>query len=243
MCVAKTLFKRVRVVCRRGMSSRKRKSSSGYDRMAKKYKSRPRSIPTNPKFLRTRNFVNPGRTRVPDPDSNNIVSVKRMVNVGQWQSNTAAEADYGISFALSDLPGSDLTSLFDMYRFKKIIVHVIPRWTEYVPGSGVGPNYWMTAIDFDSSSTVDAGSIFQYDTCQIHQGNVPFQIEFKPRPQVVMAGSSGSGAAMAKKGLWLDCGEASLAHYGLLGVIPQASTTGQIWDLIGEYHMEFIKTR
>ena len=170
---------------------------------------------------------------------------RRTVALADFVCSTAADAQYAIGFALSDLPSyTEFTSLFDAYRFKKIELFITPLITQTVPANTLGKNLVYSALDFDSASNRTVAQIEQYDSCERHSLFQPFKRVFCPRatmsvnPQAAYTQYS----AILPDGVWIDCAFPGVPHYGFLMTAPQQAGNAQTFNVTARYELEFVRT-
>lgn len=128
----------------------------------------------------------------------------------------------GVSLYNDSLPNStELSSLFDDYKIKRVVVRVdAPNaWTNSGPTPVFFPNiFW--AIDRNDGNDAAITDLLQYPQAQIHSfykdGYTPLIISFSPVPLRDIAGSGLSTSYGAMKGPpYIRTSELNTPHYGL----------------------------
>lgn len=173
------------------------------------------------------------------------VQVKRTI-VGSYRNGSAAVSSaYSLYFTLNDLfDVSELTSSFDIYRFRSVKVE-FRSTTPAVPPAATPPNcYLMAAIDLDDGTTPTLASLSQYENSKVALGHQSLNFSFEPR--FAEAGDAGGNylVSLNMPGKWIDCAYPAVVHRGLKYFISQASAASvPAWQIIIKYHLEFARQR
>lgn len=158
----------------------------------------------------------------------------------------------GFNFKLSDFVPSDLTALFDQYRFCAIEFKMLPRintLNSSVTASLPAPQYIISSIDYDDSAApASVAEVMQYSNCQTHAYDKPFIRRFRPN---LAMGAYGSGvfASYANRTLqWIDAASTSVEHYGVKIASSTYSTglnsaNSPSWDVVVKAYIEFRSVR
>lgn len=155
-------------------------------------------------------------------------------------TSTTSFSSLLISFSLSSLPDvSEFTTLFDNYRVDKLVVRIIPQFTNATGGTSIldaYPGSLLTAIDFDGGTlTLTEDQFYSYDTCQITSPFATKIITIKPRAELAVIDSTAAvvAAASSSRNQWFDFSNVNIQHHGVrVGVQPNttlATGAGQIW--------------
>lgn len=148
----------------------------------------------------------------------------------------ATAAFYSYNFKLSDLPNyTEFSALFDFYRIDKVIVKFFPQVTV----GNLGNNLTSTSvlskvprivsvIDYDDSTALtNLNDAYQYQNMK--QGLMTRQHNRVITPKVsttVYKTAITSGYSVPKTGMWIDCTDADVPHYGLKIGIEQSGING-----------------
>lgn len=147
---------------------------------------------------------------------------------GSFLSGTQ-QVGFGMVFRLSQAAvTTDLTSLFDNYRIKKVVLRFNP-----LINSAPGDNTALTggtsplsinalpmlhvAPDFDDSNAPTAiETVLQNSYAKSYRLDKPFTITLTPRAQsVVTATGATTAGGLAPAGQWFDCQSPDIDHHGL----------------------------
>jgi hypothetical protein len=121
---------------------------------------------------------------------------------------------------------SNYTSMFDQYRILR--VKVTGYWSANVGQNGnanlgTPVPLMYTAIDFDGAAPGvinTAQNVLTYQNSQAHQpgtlGRPIFTRTLQPRVVLDLTQYTGAPVGTAPAGQWVDCGNATVPHYGLL---------------------------
>lgn len=165
----------------------------------------------------------------------------RMVGVNDITKNPA-DSGYGISFRLSDLPSfTQFTSLFDFYKLD---------WVEYIfvlkssTVTNFGPIIYF-AEDHDGDTAPTRPQMLAAQTTQIVTfGTDRTTVKFRLRPNIVREVFRGvtPGYERAPPGIWLDCANADIPHYGVKYFIDNynsGSAAGNLLSVALRYQVSF----
>lgn len=157
------------------------------------------------------------------------------------------------NFKLADFVPSDLTALFDQYRFCAIEFKMMPRINTL--NSSVtavplpAPQYIISAVDYDDSTApASVSEVMQYSNCQTHPYDKPFVRRFRPNIALAAYGS-GVFASYANRSLqWIDAASPSVEHYGVKIASSSYSTSlnssnSPSWDVVVKAYIEFRSVR
>jgi hypothetical protein len=166
---------------------------------------------------------------------NKIYTFSRTASKGSFQATTVAIGALGLSFSLNDLPNvSEFTALFDQYRILQVTVSMVPNVTSSQPL----PIY--SCIDYDDASVPAASSdIYQKDTSQVNDGTQVIVRTLNPKSLVSAYLSAVSTAYSPEWGVWYDCDQPGVPHYGLKFFSPiiggNTGLTTLSYNVIAEY--------
>jgi len=149
------------------------------------------------------------------PGRDQQFTIVRTCTRSSFVTSVSAEVVQPYNFLLSDLPGStDITNLFDMFRFKMVELIFIPR-VNFSPDANIYSDPRMfSMVDFDGNAVASVTAIQEYDTCETHDVRRRFQVKLVPKPVASMF----SGAtAEAPNGMWIDvAAAATCTHFGVV---------------------------
>lgn len=148
---------------------------------------------------------------------------------------------FSLKFALADIVNStEMTLLFDSYQIQKIVVKILPFYTQSTSGAAVGATLAQTVclfhsiIDYDdadipTATDVGISEIRQFSSYRVKNittGKGYWQRSLVPRTAVpVYGGGAFANYVTGPKNMWLDCNSPSTEHYGLK-VIVEANNSG-----------------
>nr|WPR18756.1 MAG: capsid protein [Skomarfal virus 55] len=187
----------------------------------------------------------------------NIVGAAAPWSAAANFSSTASQSTlpftYDVGFAgvfkLNDIQNfAAFTPMYDQYRINKITLELedltSPSYSPGVsvggvPGASVQPlnSTVYLAVDYDDAAVPSVVANIQrrqgVRKLTANTGRNRMRITFKPSVIVGVEQSLATlnGAAINKKGMWLDCSNASVNHYGLKGWISDFLSTGQVSQL------------
>lgn len=176
-----------------------------------------------------------------------ICRTKETVFQIQYGGPTKTVAAY--YFKLSDFQSSDLSALFDQYRFVGIEFKMLPRDTQYSPGSSSpAPQYIISAVDYDDASPpTDETTLFQYQNCQTHPFDKPWVRRFRPNMAMGAYASSAFTSYANRTLQWIDVASPDVEHYGMKICSSSYSSgntgTGPVWDVVVKAYIEFRAVR
>jgi hypothetical protein len=158
---------------------------------------------------------------------------------------TAVNQGFAIAFTLNDLPDvSEFTSLFDQYRLDWVEYTFVLR--KFAAGSSLPVIYY--AEDHDDSNLPSFAAICEAQNVQIVTfGSDRTMIKFRITPNVLRQVYNGltSGYERAPPGVWLDCANSAIPHYGVKYVIENYNTTDTPNNVVAtslRYHVSFKET-
>lgn len=152
-------------------------------------------------------------------------------------------------FQLGQVPDvGDFTQLYDQYQIKMIKWSLIPRGSSSDVGTGTTTGQLMgvfSCIDYDDNtnpSSID--EIAQYQNMKMTRSN---QIHKRLlRPRVRVAGISAAGTVVNTNpiaGVWCDCNNTTIPHYGIKYALQQLPNGTQTYDLKVDYYLAFKNVR
>lgn len=164
------------------------------------------------------------------------------------QSSLPFTYDVGFAgvFKLNDIQNfAAFTPMYDQYRINSITLELealtSPSYSPGVtvagaPGAAVQPlnSTVYLAVDYDDSAVPSTVATIQrrqgLRKLTANTSRNTMRIKFKPSVIVGVEQSLASlnGAAIQKKGCWLDCSNATVNHYGLKGWITDWVSGGQV---------------
>lgn len=173
---------------------------------------------------------------------------------GAIQISGATAVLGAMAFTLQDCPQvSTFSSMFDQYRFEKVVLRVTPRNPAFSTFSLSSPNNLMPRISFvvdrdDASAPASTAALQEYDNCI---SITPYQgIDITLIPSLtpaIFGGGVFSGYSVEEAGRrWIDIANPTVPHYGVKYGIPglQVSTSNSwTWDVELYYYVSFKNTR
>lgn len=153
------------------------------------------------------------------------------------QVNNLVPYSTHFGFTLGQLPNAtDFTNLYDEYRINKVVLKLIPKFSETLQGTGIANymNQVHTAYDYDDSLALPTATaideITQYQSHKMVMGAK--MVTRVIVPKIELTGSPSTTAA-PKARQWLDCDSTSVLHNGIKVVIPKAenSTSLIVYDV------------
>jgi len=167
---------------------------------------------------------------------------------------SAATLEFGsAAFSLQDLDQvTSFTAVFDQYRIDRVVVQVKTRNNlltfNNVSGANATPPQTFWVVDRDDSSVLTTlAQARQYDNVQeaTAMDNVEIDLQPSVTPAVYASGAF-SGYAIVRTGMWLDCNNVSIPHYGVKWAISEltaAATDAYYWDVFFYYYVSFRNVR
>lgn len=144
---------------------------------------------------------------------------KRTFTLTPIASSTLANTFQGYSFNLTQLPNfSEFTTLYDAYRFNKILVRFVPNANSADVGTATQqiPNF-HSVIDYNDATTpATLNSLYEYSTWKMSRGTRIHQRIW--RPATLDSVDTGAGAVSSSNSQWrqwINTGNANVNHYGL----------------------------
>jgi hypothetical protein len=167
---------------------------------------------------------------------------------------TGATAEFGaMAFSLQDLDQvTSFTALFDQYRIDRVIVQIRTRNNALALNSVTAVNAEPPSLLFvidrdDSTAPTLLAQLREYDNCQIMGCDQSAEIDLEPSvTPAVFASGSFSGYGSARTGMWLDCANTSIPHYGVkfgVSALNSSTTAAWYWDLYFWYFLSFRNVR
>lgn len=194
---------------RRRMPMRKRKGKANYKKYYKRRK-------VSPKY-RIYNFK------------------QTQYKTSALQAVASADTTIGYEFGLNAIDPQNLGAfkrLYDSYSIRKIIVKIIPKFTEISSTvNNLSPIITATDMDDADMTGTSPNELAAYQTSRITRGN---QVHTRVyRPTVRLNTDAGLPAYTIAKSPWLDLDNDSVPHYGLKLAIPglPAGATALDYDL------------
>lgn len=163
-----------------------------------------------------------------NPYANRIYNFKRKLFVQDWTIVGATQAAGVRTFALSDLPGyTDFTSLYDMYKIRKVVFKIIPKFSEVALSGGTTNNANLqqihSAIDYDDGvAPASINTLCQYQSHRMTRGYAVHTRTLVPKVQTTVSGLN----TAPKANQWIDCDQAGIVHNGVKYIIPAAAQAG-----------------
>lgn len=141
------------------------------------------------------------------------------------RSNGITFCTYNFEFKLSDVPNyTEFTALYDQYRIRKVVCRFIPKQSSsmlmpYDASGSVGntiiPRMWA-AVDYDDSSALTSiDEIKQYSKAQAWPFTQKHSVVISPKVDKAIYNTAISTAYGPAGGVWIDCGNPDVPHYGL----------------------------
>jgi hypothetical protein len=157
------------------------------------------------------------------------------------------------AFSLQDVDQvASFTAVFDQYRIDRVVMqvktqnNVLNFNTASLANSSPPQTYWVVDRD-DSSVLTTLAQARQYDNVQeaTAMDNVEIDLQPSVTPAVYAAGAF-SGYAIVRTGMWLDCNNVSIPHYGVKWAITElsaAATDTYYWNVFFYYYLSFRNVR
>jgi len=151
-------------------------------------------------------------------------------------SSAGAETDVGRLYNINMIQGiSSWLSVFDQYKIKEIEVWITPSSSTQV----VSDNFrWLTAIDYDDSSTPTFNGLLQYSNVTDSGRNEAVYRRFTPHIAVNMNVAGSSIAAKNQKSDWIDSSQPTANHYAIKVSMSSTSTTVVLAERV-RFHIQF----
>lgn len=191
------------------------------------------------------------RRMVPRNMSTGVIPMVRNTGI----SSIALVGGVSTSFAdntLSAVFNSDLTSMYDVYRIKKVTVVFTPTYDPGNSSTGVNGQIMHFAVACDTqgsasslATTTAAGSFLGYKTAFIPSGQT-FTYSYYPKA-VNTVDNNGAATAVGTYGTnpWLLCNAAGILipHRRLLWRVETSATSAGSYSLMFQVHFEVKRTR
>lgn len=130
--------------------------------------------------------------------------------------------------------GSELTALYDQYRFDKVEVTFTLRLDPgaQAAASAVYPKLWW-ARDYDSAETISQAQMYERGNAQMHvlDPTRPTKITFKPNVMLNAYRTTTTFAGSPKFGAWIDCAFNDVLALGAQMNFEDLTTTGYVVDV------------
>lgn len=197
--------------------------------------------------------------RTTDGTNFTYVNAGTETNWGSRFLSQVANANNNVSFEfrLQDVPNyTEFTTLFDQYRIDKITFKMIPmcnvnQLTIASAGTFVNnPGIVGTVIDYDDANILSTLASFeQYANFRFQPvvSSKTIQRTFKPHIAVAAFGGGVFTSYMNKGPTWIDCNNATVAHYAIKiyldGPDGTAPTAFQKFQLFATYYLSFRNVR
>lgn len=161
----------------------------------------------------------------------NVYNFKRTQFYQNSFSITAAGADYSQAwdFRFGLLPNStDFTNLYDMYMIKKVVMKIIPKFTQENLISGASnadlPQI-HSAIDYDDSvNPASIQTLCEYQSHRMTRGTQIHTRVLVPKVELSAEGAVGAATIAPKAYQWLDSDNTTAVHRGVKVYIPKPLT-------------------
>lgn len=172
--------------------------------------------------------------------SNNTFNIIQTTRLSRITASTTIEVDGAYNFTFSQINQyTELTAVFDQYRFKLIEIEFHPTIQALAVASQSG--LFFTAVDTDDSGSTTAASIRDYPGCISSEVFKPHKHTWEPH--VAIAAYAGAFTSFANEtSPWIDVASPSVQHYGLkyaFEVMPIAFT----YDPIVRIHVQLRNVR
>jgi len=169
----------------------------------------------------------PGVRDIPFPllPRNEVYTLKRTYDGGIISTSAALPSFYQFSFTLAQLPDfSEITNLFDSYRFKCVRVNFTPIENNVLPSA----SRLLSVIDYDDAAAITINQAYEYDSLQISSISNGTRITRVLVPKFAVASYSGAFTSFSQSlpGQWIDTASATVQYYGLkVAVDPSTAVT------------------
>jgi len=182
--------------------------------------------------------------RFPD---NKVYKVTQLVEVisALGSSNVAFSTD-ARNFTYNALPQQvSFTAVFDQYRITEIEFWVVPRNPNSATGAAVNRGLLYTVIDYDDSTTLGNGALFEdYSNCVVSPATEGQYRRFVPH--TATAAYAGAFTSYQNNEMqWFDTSFPAVQHYGVkIGVSTCDSAANEVgYDYMIRYHLDFRNLR
>lgn len=144
---------------------------------------------------------------------------------------------------------TNLSTLFDCYRIKRVTCKFLPNSTGmqntvvldpatgYVSTVAVDVGTIATAIDYNGNSSFSGafGTLMEYDNCQMNLANKVFTRSFKPKPAVnMLSGATANATAEGSGKQWISTAFGDVPHNSLLvGARPGGNQASPVQNSMG----------
>jgi len=188
------------------------------------------------------------------PNISNGITTGGSTQTSYIAQAAASTLEFGsAAFSLQDLDQvASFTAVFDQYRIDRVVMQVKTRNnllsfnTTGAANATPPQTYWVIDRD-DSSVLTTLAQARQYDNVQEATAMDHVEIDLEPSvtPAIYAAGAF-SGYGITRTGVWLDCNNVSIPHYGVKWAISEltaAATDTYYWDCFFYYYVSFRNVR
>lgn len=158
-----------------------------------------------------------GLPRAPVPTGNHSITVVKNCDAGTVLTTSSTVVSVGsLAFTLDMVSDyASYTAIFDQYRVDDLEVWITPTEDTKSDYINYGKSRYASVIDRDDSTNLAALSdALEYDNAVCSTVNVGHYRHFKPR--IALAAYSGAFTSYANfDPTWIDCGSATVKHYGV----------------------------
>jgi len=169
------------------------------------------------------------------------------------QASAATLVFGSMAFSLQDLDQvTSLTAIFDQYRIDRVIVQIKSLNpsanfnTSSAANSATPTVYWVVDRD-DSTTPTTTAQLREYDNVQVAESYDNVEIDLQPSvTPAIYASGAFSGYGVTRTGVWLDCANVSIPHYGVkFGIteLTAAATDTYYWHCQFCYYLSFRNVR
>lgn len=170
-------------------------------------------------------------------------------NSGFVVANSTGDVFASYAIQLAQIPDvGDFTSLYDQYQIKMVKWTLIPRGTSSDVGTGTTTAQSMgvfSAIDYDDNTVpTSIDELAQYQNMKMTRSVQMHKRVFRPR--IRLAGISAAGTVVntnPTRGVWCDCNNTTIPHYGLKYALQQLPNGTQTYDLKVDFYIAFKNVR
>jgi len=159
---------------------------------------------------------------------------------------------FAAAFSIQDLGQvSQLTAVFDQYRFEKIELKFVPQTNAVNTMNTASPNnsvpQLFVVLDFDDSTALASlAAVLQYDNVEVAMYGEGLHLVVHPSNTTALYASGAFSGYQVQKPQWTDCANTAVAHYGIKGAVtgtPVTSTSTVLWNVFAKYYVSFKNTR
>ncbi len=140
-------------------------------------------------------------------------------------SSTSTENSYNFSVQLDSLVNyTELTALYDFYRFRQVTMYLFPSYTVAPSNSGASNLQGFLAVcpDYDDAASTSIAELQQRPETTFHPLGIPLKITYRPRALQMMSDSAGlhTGTGVAPADIWIDMSSTTFKFYGVKTCFP-----------------------